>query len=341
MSPTSVPRCPLLPIVCSLIFLATGCVSDSDSDPTNASARFARLWPNEDGNRWSFDYQRYFATTPMIPELEGLADIDPAQIDFLDLERRLTGDLPAAGATEAVGVATLHFEGTVLSPDGRKQNLKSELGSPAGTTSAGAHGSPGTPSTASTGVSPLMARIFRARPDLRERMIALGYVPAGYSKASSPQDFPVFSFGNGDKFEKQENWIGGYGDLNADSSYTIVKGPLVEGTYFRHQLVPDLSDDLWEYGWILGTRWVETPAGTFNAVAVVYFIDFGHLVYLNEQGFEVADFRSYSISSLFLSPDFGPVYQRTLDFFLPPIPELNIDIGVMFSEATLREIELQ
>lgn len=125
----------------------------------------------------------------------------------MDLERRLTGELPEAGETEQIGVATLRFDGTIASLDGPKQKLVSDVvpittAMLAGKDSAFARRSRGTDH-----VSPLMARLFLARPDLRERMIALGYVPAAYEKVSTPLDLPPFTFIDL-KFEKQETWIG-------------------------------------------------------------------------------------------------------------------------------------
>ena len=87
----------------------------------------SRLWPNRDGNRWSFDYQRHFATAPLIRELEGLENLAPSEIDYLDLEQRLIGPLPEAGETEALGIATLRFDGRIPSLDGLKQKLVGSL----------------------------------------------------------------------------------------------------------------------------------------------------------------------------------------------------------------------
>lgn len=328
-----------------------GCVSGGGGGriipPAPEESEFSRLWPNADGNSWTFEYQRHFATESIIPEIAGLADVDAATIDFIDLESRLTGDLPEAGEVDDVGIITLEFRGTIASLDGPKQNLESTFERTLPAFARGGESAEARPTFAAVAasgrpaVSPVMARIYVARPDLRGALVAKGHVPASAAKTLSPQDLPPFTF-HDSKFEKQDAWIGTYGDLRADSAFTLLKAPLTEGASFRHQLIPDLADDIWEYGWTLGPRYVSTAAGEFgDAIGVVYFVDYGVSYIIDEQGNEGQAFRTFSISSFYFAPGVGPVYQRTIDFLAPPIPELAIEIGTLFSEASLREFHLQ
>lgn len=328
----------------ALAFAACGDGGGGTIPPVPEESEFSRLWPNADGNTWTFDYQRHIATESIIPQIANLESLEVSEIDYLDLESRLTGPLPASGEVEDIGIMTLEFRGTVESRDGPKQNLDSTF-EPIVPARALSHGHARAFDRAGAGspapdVSPLMARVYLARPDLRATMLARGYVPADVAKVLSPQALPPFQVLDG-KFEKQDRWIGLYGDVTSDSSYTILKSPITEGTSFRHQLAPSLSDDIWEYGWVLGARRVETPAGTFErAIGVVYFLDFGIGRVIDDRGGVIAEFRSFTISVFYFAPDVGPVYQRTIDFLAPPIPELAIEIGTLFSEVSLREFNV-
>jgi len=323
-----------------------GCVSGSGGrviTPAPEESEFSRLWPNADGNSWTYDYQRHFATESIIPQIDGLSDLDVSEIDYLDLEARLNGDLPARGEVEDIGIMTLEFRGTIPSLDGPKQNLESTF-EPIEPAFASRRDAADTRrafgASSRRAVSPLMARIYAARPDLREAMIAKGYVTSDADKVLSPQALPPFQF-SGAKFEKQEGWIGTYGDISADSAYTFLQAPLIEGAFFRHQLVPDLSEDIWEYAWVLGARTIETTAGVFDeAVGVVYFLDFGFSRVVDDQGNAGQEFRSFTISAFYFAPDVGPVYQRTIDALFPPLPEFGIEIGTLFSEVSLRGFEI-
>ncbi len=289
----------------------------------------SRYWPNADSSSWTFDYRRYKAAETIIPALVGLAGVPPEQLDYQDLEQRLALDPPDRSTLEFSDSLPfqLAYQGTIRSADGLKQNLvstdlpalKRDVMEP----------------------SPLLARIFLARPDLRTKMIAKGLVSADFGRASWSGRVGLLIL-DGGYFEKQTQWIGFYGDLRADSSFTIAHTPLLEGTSFRHQLVPDLADDIWEYGWVIGEREVKTPAGEFSdAVGIVYFLDFGMHEIRDEQGNVLARFRSYSIIELFLAPGVGPVYERDIDYLSPPIPELNIRSGVLFGEGTLTGYDLR
>ncbi len=319
-------RALFLILVSSLLLGGCECGSNPNDD------LFSSLWPNGDGSSWTYRYMLHTAanTGGVIEPLEGLNVEYASAADPADLDARLTLPFPATAADEAFAESatiTLAFHGTAMSPDGPKQNL--ECTRVEGGKKAGA-------------AEPILARIHRARPDLRERMAELGMIPAWTGKNLDVSTTgPLFVDGHGGKFEKQAEWMGYYGDVSADSSYTIVRAPIATGGAFRHQLVPSLSDDLWEYGWIAGWGDVVTDAGTFQAVRVVYLFDFGEAELIDEDGDVIATYHPHSLALLALAPDVGPVYQRGFDYFLPENSQTGEEEVYLFHEMSLIDYDLR
>lgn len=314
-------RCYLF--VGAMLLLHVGC-GEEDNPVVPSSPPFSAYWPNSDSSSWTFAFQEHQAADSTIASLAGLDSVDVDSLDFEDLEDRIMQDFPASGdpGQSTVGTLRTTFSGMVETPlAGQKQNLVATLDS--------------IPPAFRNEPFSLLKRIYWARPDLRTKMVAKRLIPPEFEATNSPENIgPIYEGSH--YFEKKSNWIGYYGDLNADSSYTIAIAPLAVGAEFRHQLVPDLADDIWEYGWVAGTRTVVTPAGTFrDAVRVIYFFDFGLSLTVDEQGDTLGTFRSYTIASLDLAPNVGPVYQRAKDLLFPGYPWLGIEDGAYFSEAKL------
>ena len=105
---------------------------------------------------------------------------------------------------------------------------------------------------------------------------------------------------------------------------------------YDQQPVPNLASDIRESVWVLGNRKIETAAGVFeDAVAILYFIDYGSCLVPINDGDDVVPFRSLGLSLLFLAPDVGPVYQTGLDLLPPCSPELGADPVIKWHEASL------
>ncbi len=292
------------------------------------------LWPNADGDSWTFEFAQYFSAEGMPDALAGLADIDPEDLDFRDIERRVMIDFPRATSVDTESDFQLRFNGMTNSAGGRKQALE--------TVSAT---DPHLPKVnlKSLGLPPsILNRIWLARPDLRSRLEEGGFVPSSHDPAGKDLlTGPLFenSFRPA-PFEKKGGWIGYYGDVHPDSSFTIVKGPAEEGTSFRHQLARGLADNIWEYGAIVGERSVDTPAGRFDVIRVAYFFDFGESDIVGQDGETIGSFHSYSIAIADFAPGVGPVHQRGYDFLIPPIPELGIGGITLFHETKLIDYDV-
>ncbi|RPJ45185.1 MAG: hypothetical protein EHM19_05675 [Candidatus Latescibacterota bacterium] len=195
----------------------------------------------------------------------------------------------------------LEFDGLVQTPDGMKQNLRGTF------TEEGKR-------VLSMRADPIASRLFRARPDLREKLAAAGLVPTDFDAAEDAWGAgPVNTWGG--HFELQEEWMGYYGDAISDSSYTILRAPVRRGSSFRHALGGGIASGLIEYGWVGPLRTFETEWGAMPVREVVYFIDFGSSLVIDEGGAVIDTTRGFSIIQTMFAPDVGPVYEREIADF--------------------------
>jgi len=150
-------------------------------------------------------------------------------------------------------------------------------------------------------------------------------------------------FGGSQAFVQAADWMGYVSIVNGvDSSFTILRSPIEAGASFRQDLLYHTDSTAAEYGWVVGRRSVEIPAGTYdNALEIVYFVDEGQQCAVNDQGECTRWFRAYRICTVLLVEDVGPVYQLTIAYLNPPIPELDISSGVYFCEMRLRSLDIR
>ncbi|MFN0152240.1 MAG: hypothetical protein ACKVU1_16170 [bacterium] len=291
-----------------------GCVSGSGQLTPDApeSPLLSRLWPNEDGNSWSYDYVSYVATeTQEVPE----AIARPAdEISYAEVEALLLADAPLAdtAAYFRAGTLEMRFDGRIAVRAGSKQRLRDTLivddGARAG--------------------SPVHERVPRALRKARDDAFALLANPTllwGYSA-----------------FEKKGDWIGFYDEARRDSAFTLIKAPIESGEFFRHQFTRwGLFDEtMAEYAWIAGGRSIEASNGVLieDAVAVIYVIYWR--VSYNEGPDPGGVSDTYSAVITYFAPDIGPVYHRWLGFFStdPARPEVR---RTLYAEARLREFSVE
>ncbi|MCB1151264.1 hypothetical protein KDK88_06925 [bacterium] len=202
----------------------------------------------------------------------------------------------------AFGPAYLEFEGPTTVPGGDAWTL------------AGA-----TPAIAPISGVPqpgLLRYLWAARPDLRAKIAA---------RPTADRDqfwYPYFlhtgSFRNaGDRLEMwQDGWD--------HSTWTYVAAPVVGGMSFTHQLVPELTDDVFLHGVITDMNAVaDTPAGIFtDCVKVSYLIDLGVSVATNEMGEVVATTHGEVAGYVIFAPRVGPV-----ELFEAMTPLVWVDCG--------------
>ncbi|MFN0152241.1 MAG: hypothetical protein ACKVU1_16175 [bacterium] len=294
----------------ALAFASCGDGGGGTITPLPEESELSRLWPNEDGNSWTFDFVTYIADEPRpIPE----AITRPyEEIDFAEVEALLMGDAPSADEAEYFesGALELRFDGRIATAAGPKQHIRDTLIVDTGTR---------------VGARPVSV----ARQSLRKTR----------DDAFAPLAIPPIGWGYS-AFEMKENWIGFYSQfLGADSAYTLIQEPIAPGAFFRHQINPEMLDATWEYGWVVGERSIAASNGFYfqNAIAVVYVIDWGEFFDLGSG----ERYRAYGASILYLVPNVGPVFQRSIEFFSPPDRERPELREVIYSEAKLNTFSVE
>ena len=155
--------------------------------------------------------------------------------------------------------ATLWFEGTVQTPGGTAQWL---------------HGVHSVPAKARTGAAadPLLAALWRARPDLRSAIQAR----TGRSLEEVPINWWPFLLHDG-YFMKSPTNIQMWQPDWSHPTWTYLTDDLRVGATFTHQLVPELADNIFLHGTVeVIDATVVTLAGTYEpAIRMGYVIDFG------------------------------------------------------------------
>jgi len=290
---TPIALCRLrLPALVLAVGVAGGCVFDgAEFSPT-----LENVWPNADGTHWTHELVRrtwsheltWYAHREDVPPLPSLDEI-----------AAVLGRHPTGGDVRSeTGEYRLRFDGTITTNSGvTAQHLVDEWVPPVAGRSAD--------------VSPLLQRIWIARPDLRERMLAVGVLRAPPAELRTAEN-PLFL--SGYAWERTPDRIQGYGDLDAQPSWRYLDSDLSPGHEFTFQLLPSLSDDIFLHGRVLPWRRVETPAGAFLVVECLYVVDYG----LTESRDELGNVRGYlgafSYGTVAYAPDVGPVasYEREL-----------------------------
>ncbi len=254
------------------------------------------LWPNDDGMRWEYEFSYEEADLP--PYFE---------------ERSFTSS------------AFLQLDGTHPIPGGLAQVLRGE------------HGwVPGRAADGSPALSPLLRAIWRARPDLRDRLAA--------RPGAARQDgvwWPLFLHPG--YFVKTEQVIEMWQDDWDHPTWTYLEDDLSVGASFVHQLAPELADDIFLYGTVGAIdATVSTDAGVFtDAVRMDYVIDMGWNVVTDEQGDPLGRIRSEEIGHVHFGPNVGPLDMVQEYIFIAEIdcddcpPEWSDILGVPMVTQTL------
>ena len=188
---------------------------------------------------------------------------------------------------------TLQFAGTITTVSGAKgQNLVSSLdGGPMPVQAAG-----------SARADRFLARVAAVRPDLRQRIEAR----IGHTVIDAIDPLPLFLAAGA--WQKTVDWIGKYADLNTDLAWLYLENNLTPGHSFTLQLVPELADDVFLHGRVLGAVTVETEAGTYeDALEVVYQIDYGVSQAADIDGSVVGYVRIFDVARVIYAAGVGPV----------------------------------
>jgi hypothetical protein len=234
--------------------------------PSWAQPTLESLWPNDDGIKWTYDFAGW------------------------DL-----GNPPVTSNDTWDGEATLTLAGTTATPGGTAQNL------------VGWHSASTSAASTKTGplLSPLQRNLWRARPDLREAIVARA---RRQPPRVAAEDWVPLLLHPG-YFMKLTNRIEMWQDVWDHSTWTYLTDALGIGQMFTHQLIPELADDVFLYGTVADNdAMVTTPAGVFtNAVRIDYEIDYGESPLLDEQAQPIGTNHARTTGWVVYVPDVGPV----------------------------------
>ncbi len=173
--------------------------------------------------------------------------------------------------------------------------------------------------TGGSSISPLIARLYTARPDLRnviEDRFSLdpirnpesgGIEYATLFMACLAPECPLLIHGY--VWEKTKEWIGTYGNVDTLLAWKFLDEDLSAGHRFTHQLLPSLADNVFLHCKVRGRAKVITDYQAFqNGLDCLYIIDYGSWMPSGQGGEEAGCCRVIYV------PEVGPVfsYERML-----------------------------
>jgi hypothetical protein len=196
--------------------------------------------------------------------------------------------------------AALWLQGTVETAGGTAQVLYGE------------HAVPVKASTALPALpDPVLAAVWRARPDLREAITAR----TGVSLTGSEPWWPILLHHG--YFMKGATNIQMWQPDFDHPTWTYLTNNLTVGATFTQQLIPEFADDVFLHGTVESIdATVTTMIGTFeHAVRMGYVIDYGWSEETDEFGNPIGLSRSETRGHVHYAPGVGPV--EMLEDFIP------------------------
>ena len=284
----------------ALFSLVAGC----DGDGPSFRATLDNLWPNADGDAWTFELAMSAREGAGLVIYSSPSEVPPLPPPD-ELAAWLDGGPAGAPDDTGSGVMRLRFDGQVTTESGvTAQNLAEEYFAPID----------GVLVRRAAGAFPAFLRaLAAARPDLRAKLRALPGGPPAPTAAPAANsayfDEPLFLHGYA--WEKTEDHIANYGDLNDEISWLYLTRGLDEGDGFDLQLVPDLADDIYLHGWIRERREIAVETGTYDdCVECLYAVDYGITALVAEEGEAMGFCRPLSVGLIVYAAGVGPVYSR-------------------------------
>jgi len=259
------------------------------------------IWPNGDGTFWTYEYtlRAWKTDVTTYPEKDSLPPVPS-----MDEIEGLLGHHPIGSNPNTLeGTYMLEFNGLTTTASGvTAQNLEESV------VTANRRGRP----VAGTGrLASFLERLRLARPDLRAEIDVLY---PNLDSTAQPGTPPSPNMIHGGAWEKTDQWIGTYGDVDTLLAWKFLEADLTEGHEFTHQLIPSLAGDIFLHCRVLGRTVVKSPAGHFwRALECLYVVDYGPFEIRGEWGTE--SWRQYyDYGRVVYVPEIGPVYdyERTL-----------------------------
>jgi hypothetical protein len=285
--------------------LAAGCSDEEDDCPVCPGApspTMDNLWPNDDGNSWTYDRTvRRWETVPWTL-YEDPGDVPPIpSVEYV--EARLGVESVGAGADTISEIFRLEFDGTCVGDSGAAGQCLVET-------------------LFDEWMDDIMMvpyeqilyhRLLASRPDLGlaiRSMDCMSTVPAGPEAVQLIRSALIL---HGGVWEKTSDYVGTYGDLDTLLAWKYLESDISTGHEFTFQLVPSIASDVLLHCKVLSRGSCEMKYGTYkNAVECLYIIDHGLASTETIEGTRY--YRVYDYGTITYAPGVGPVqsYERMM-----------------------------
>jgi hypothetical protein len=290
------------------IAIAGGCADTcTEPDCCPPYPTLENIWPNEDQASWVYQYTYRFWDWSGFRIYPDADSVPPAP--SMDVVTRL---LITNGIGDNIqlsrGIYTLEFDGDTTTSKGvTAQNLRETLMGVDGRAPL---------SAGQSQIDPLLASLLIARPDLRDKIMEhtgfgadnmlQAYDVSGLVTRDLTQFLEDPLFIHGGPWEKTDEWIGSYGNIDTLLAWKFLDAGLSRGYEFTHQLIPGLTSDVFLHCRVSHLTDVETAAGSFGrALECIYMVDYG----LSEILFPTLGWsRFFEYGTVVYVPAVGPVY---------------------------------
>ena len=295
------PKACVVLAVCAIIFLElAGCGSDS-CGPADCHCEITleNVWPNDDGRSWEYEFTwRVWDDTCEVYENED--DVPPAP-SLDEIESLMRTHPTGPNVTARIGTYTIAFRGDSTSMSGvTAQRLREASDFPDGT-----HEHAGTLSS--------VRRLLTGHSfdDIAVHGTANGDGPALLTDPILPV-YPLLIHGG--VWEKTDDYIGTYGDIDTLLAWKFLGAGLCRGSEFTFRLIPSVEGERYLHCRILGRTGVETEMGVFeNGLHCLYLVDLG-IAQVGLGGGPTGWRRQIVYGEAVYVPDVGPVYAYERQF---------------------------
>ena len=326
-------------MILTAVLNLSGCRDDDGISPgRRPKPTLENIWPNEDGTTWEYEYIWRTSGIAFPTRLyDDPRDVPP--VPSLDEMEELLDNHPFADNPSENHMAyKLEFDGDTTTVSGKTaQNLRETITDvPFATRTLDA---------TECGYQ-FLRSLAIARPDLREKIAP--YLPAGMLEEQSrkedrygisAEDYNGILTGpillHGYAWEKTEDHIGTYNDIDMLLAYKYLESDLDPGHEFTFQLVPLLADDVFLHCRILRRFSYRLDSGDkATAIECLYLIDYG-IAEMRTIYDPVAYFGGFVYGTITYVMDVGPVYCYERDMVEPGRP---VTLGVAELELVLEEM---
>ena len=304
-----------------------------EPDPDNPEPTLENIWPNEDGNLWDYRVEVEFPDSPGSGLYDREEDVPPLPTQS-ELIAWLAEPLSMVDSLSRRVFLTLQFDDMRTTDSGvTAQNLAETFYNSLDLKSTAEAGNP---------QAVFLQHLSRARPDLQAAIAEqwpeyeiINAVTVQYLQGAEP----FFLFGYA--WEKSEDYIGTYGDLDQNLAWKYLEADLSPGHSFSFQLVPSLADDVWLHGHVQRQLDHRVGPNTYeNCIELLYVVDFGIGTATDETGQTLGYWRSYGAGTMIYAPQVGPVaLHERLTLVADPILQ-DSGTGVQERNVALVQAEL-